>query len=141
VIDSNIIHIHAVGNDFIIVNSFDAAIELGDRRSAIYSSRWVSAIQVPERYSLNPCEDQFFRWSVSCKLHRSCTSEISFSSITWTEQDGLGLAVKFYDLWRSLERTPTHVSKVFSCFKYPILPTHTDGIHSQNVAPPTRRTE
>ena len=40
-IDSNIIHIHAAGKDFIIVNSFEVAIELGDRRSAIYSSRCV----------------------------------------------------------------------------------------------------
>ena len=38
-IDSNIIHIYAAGNNFVIVNSFDVAIELGDRRSAIYSSR------------------------------------------------------------------------------------------------------
>ena len=39
VIDSNIIHIYAAGNDFVIVNSFDVTIELGNRRSAIYSSR------------------------------------------------------------------------------------------------------
>jgi hypothetical protein len=38
-IDSDVIHMYAAGKDFIIVNSFDAAIELGDRRSAIYSSR------------------------------------------------------------------------------------------------------
>ena len=44
VIDSNIIHAYAGGKDLIIVNSFDVAAELGDRRSAIYSSRWVSII-------------------------------------------------------------------------------------------------
>ena len=38
-IDSNIIHVHAVGHDMIILNSFDAAIELCDKRSSIYSSR------------------------------------------------------------------------------------------------------
>ena len=48
-IDSNIIHISA-GYDFIIVNSFDAAIELGDRRSAIYSSRCV--LVIPERCTI-----------------------------------------------------------------------------------------
>ena len=46
-IDSNIIHVYAVGYDMIILNSFDAAIELCDKRSSIYSSRWVS-IQVSE---------------------------------------------------------------------------------------------
>lgn len=40
-IDSNIIHAYAVGHDLIIVNSFDVAIELCDKRSSIYSSRWV----------------------------------------------------------------------------------------------------
>ena len=44
VIDSNIIHAYAGGTNFIIVNSFDVAAELGDRRSAIYSSRWVLVI-------------------------------------------------------------------------------------------------
>ena len=47
-IDSSIIHAYAAGKDFIIVNSFDDAVELGDRRSAIYSSRWV--LVIPERY-------------------------------------------------------------------------------------------
>ena len=37
--DSNILHIYAAGNDLIILNSLDAATELCDRRSAIYSSR------------------------------------------------------------------------------------------------------
>jgi hypothetical protein len=50
-IDSNILHMYAAGNDFIIVNSFDAAIELGDKRSAIYSSRSVSVI--PERCTIS----------------------------------------------------------------------------------------
>ena len=44
VIDSNIIHAYAVGTNLIIVNSFDVATELGDKRSAIYSSRWVLVI-------------------------------------------------------------------------------------------------
>ena len=43
-IDSNIIHAYAAGTNLIIVNSFDVATELGDKRSAIYSSRWVSII-------------------------------------------------------------------------------------------------
>ena len=44
VIDSNILHAYAGRTDFIIINSFDVATELGDRRSAIYSSRWVLII-------------------------------------------------------------------------------------------------
>ena len=40
-IDSNIIHVYAVGYDLIILNSFDMALELCDKRSSIYSSRWV----------------------------------------------------------------------------------------------------
>lgn len=50
-IDSNIIHVHAVGHDMIILNSFDAAIELCDKRSSIYSSRWVSSLL--ERYGIS----------------------------------------------------------------------------------------
>ena len=38
-IDSNIIHVYAVGYDLIILNSFDMALELCDKRSSIYSSR------------------------------------------------------------------------------------------------------
>ncbi|KAF8811640.1 cytochrome P450 [Phlegmacium glaucopus] len=37
--NSNIIHVYAVGYDMIILNSFEAAIELCDKRSSIYSSR------------------------------------------------------------------------------------------------------
>ena len=43
-IDSNILHIQAAGIDLVILNSFDVAIELLDRRSVIYSSRWVSIV-------------------------------------------------------------------------------------------------
>jgi hypothetical protein len=44
ILDSNIVHVYAVGYDIIILNSFDAAIELCDKRSSIYSSRCVSII-------------------------------------------------------------------------------------------------
>ena len=57
-IDSNILHLYVAGNDLIILNSFDAAIELLDRRSAIYSSRWVSVISTLF-CNLNPPEDQY----------------------------------------------------------------------------------
>ncbi|KAF8799180.1 cytochrome P450 [Phlegmacium glaucopus] len=40
--NSNIIHIYAAGKNVIILNSFDAAIDLCDKRSSIYSSRPVS---------------------------------------------------------------------------------------------------
>ncbi|KAF8157210.1 cytochrome P450 [Crassisporium funariophilum] len=37
--DSEIIHLEAAGNDIIVLNSFEAAKELCDKRSSIYSSR------------------------------------------------------------------------------------------------------
>ncbi|KAF8799105.1 cytochrome P450 [Phlegmacium glaucopus] len=40
--NSNIIHIYALGRNVIILNSFDAAVDLCDKRSSIYSSRPVS---------------------------------------------------------------------------------------------------
>ena len=73
-IDSNIIHVYAVGYDMIILNSFDAAIELCDKRSSIYSSRWVST-QVSESSPEKDAEFQlfffvgrYFRCSANCKL-------------------------------------------------------------------------
>ena len=37
--DSGILHLRAAGHDIIILNSYEAAIELLERRSSIYSSR------------------------------------------------------------------------------------------------------
>ena len=68
-IDSDILHFYVTGNDLIILNSFDAAIELLDKRSAIYSSRWVSVISTLF-CNLNPSEDLCLRWLMICKSYR-----------------------------------------------------------------------
>ena len=37
--DSDIIHVNALGTSIIILNSYEAAVDLLDKRSGIYSSR------------------------------------------------------------------------------------------------------
>ena len=37
--DSNIIHVNAAGTSIVILNSYEAAVELLERRSTLYSSR------------------------------------------------------------------------------------------------------
>lgn len=39
VVDSDIIHINAAGTPIIVLNSYEAAMELLDKRSSFYSSR------------------------------------------------------------------------------------------------------
>ena len=46
-----------------------------------------------------------------------------------------------YGVWRPLERTSTHISKIFSFEKYPALSSDRDGIDEENVAPSPRSTE
>ena len=46
-----------------------------------------------------------------------------------------------YGVWRTLERTQTHLSKAFPFRKHPILSTHSNRIHPQNVASSPRCTE
>ena len=142
-IDSNILHIKAAGNDLIVLNSFDMAIELLDRRSAIYSSRW--GIQLLHNdliiISIHPT-DQYSRWFKNCKLYTFYFyQETTFFIEMDPEQDGLAMALIVYGVWRPLERRPTHVSKVFSFKKYPALSTHTDRVHSESVTPSPQRTK
>ena len=67
-IDSDILHLYVAGNDLIILNSFDTAIELLDKRSTTYSSRWVSVISTMF-CNLNPSEDQYLPWLMICKSY------------------------------------------------------------------------
>ena len=129
---------YAAGNDFIIVNSFDAAIELGDKRSAIYSSRSVSVI--PERCTISiPLKTRIYDAPRIVSYIPSSTKKSNFP-LTWTRQDGLEMGLRWYGLWKPLERTSKHVSKVFSFVKFTTLSTHPDRIHPENATPSTRRT-
>ena len=87
-IDSNILHIQAAGVDLVILNSFDVAIELLDRRSAIYSNRWVLIIRWWCEISI-PSEDQYCRLSMICKLHIFFCQEVKFL----IKMDPIGWAV------------------------------------------------
>ena len=92
-------------------------------------------------YNLNPSEDQYSWWSKICKSYTFFCQEATHSSLKWTEQDGLGMALVIYGVWRPLERTPTHVSKVFSFKKYPALSAHTDRAHAESLTPSPRSTK
>ena len=76
-IDSSILHTRAAGIDMVILNSFDVAIELLERRSAIYSSRYVSII--PQWCIISiPSKDQCFPLWMICKLHICSCQETKF---------------------------------------------------------------
>ncbi|KAE9397630.1 hypothetical protein BT96DRAFT_788205, partial [Gymnopus androsaceus JB14] len=38
--DSDILHLEVAGSQYIVLNSYDAAADLLDKRSSIYSSSW-----------------------------------------------------------------------------------------------------
>lgn len=40
--ESDILHVDAAGQSMVILNSYDAALDLLERRSSVYSSRFVS---------------------------------------------------------------------------------------------------
>ena len=70
-LESNIIHLYAAGYDSIIPNLFDAAIEVGDKKSGIIpvGASEVSAKYSRKMYNLNSSEDRYPRCSMTCKLH------------------------------------------------------------------------
>ena len=77
-------------------------------------------------------EGQYFRCSANCKLHSLLFPKKPTFLII--QQNGLGMAHVSYGVWRTLERTQKDLSKAFPFRKYPILSTHTNRIHTQNVA-------
>ena len=83
-IDSNIIHVYAVGYDLIILNSFDMALELCDKRSSIYSSRWV----------LN----RFLIFDKSCN--------IPFSPLFWAKKANISYALRIVSNFLYFKKRP-----------------------------------
>lgn len=65
IVGSDILHIGGAGSNIIILNSADAAVDLFDKRSWMYSSRHVQMscfTAIPINYSLFPLGPDFPSW-------------------------------------------------------------------------------
>jgi len=46
--DTDILHLNVAGTDLIVLDTHEAAVELLERRSSVYSGRLVSMLKCPE---------------------------------------------------------------------------------------------